>query len=218
MESSARQAGHGTAEDIFRDRPYRVAGKTGTARARSRRRIQGPPRLLRRLLPRRAPGVHHCRGRPAPHPIRILRRRGRGPVFRAVADHLYGTRPELAGDRGMLLAEAPRLPVSMNGQWSTLEALYTELGVPFLVDTTGMAYESLTHVAAKTGDRRDMTARSTESAVPDVRGMSLRDALQLLERQGLARGHRRPGNGALPKHCWRGSAPRNGQTILLELS
>ena len=108
---------------------------------------------------------------------------------------------------------------SCNGHWSTLEALYTELGVPFLLDTAGMADEPLTHVAAKTSDQHvTLTARSIpESAIPDVRGMSLRDALQLLERQGLRVDIQ--GRGTVRRQSLApGTEPRNGQTILLELS
>ena len=131
---------------------------------------------------------------------------------------MYGTRPELAGQAGMELAEAPRLPVSMNGDWNTLRALYAELGVPHLLDTAGTD-AALTHVAAKTGDNIvTLSARSIpETAVPDVRGMSLRDALQLLERRGLQVSIE--GRGTVRRQSIApGTAPRDGQTILLELS
>ena len=141
------------------------------------------------------------------------------PVFRAVADHLYGTRPELAGDRGGALAAAPRLPVSMNGHLGTLQSLYSEFGIPFLLDTAGWADRNLTHVAVKTEDRHVLlTARRTEEdAVPDVRGMSLRDALQLLEIRGLRVDIE--GRGTVRRQSIApGTEPRDGQTILLELS
>ena len=75
----------------------------------------------------------------------------------------------------------------MNGHFATLQTLYTELEVPFLVDTTGHGDQNITHVAAKTENRHvTLTARQVaEDTIPDVRGMSLRDALQLLERRGL---------------------------------
>ena len=220
MEMVCAPGGHGTAEDIFRDRPYRVAGKTGTARAsQPGGGYKGHRGSFVGYFPAERPAYTIAVVIQRPTQYGYYGGVVAAPVFRAVADHLYGTRPELAGDQGMLLAEAPRLPVSMNGQWSTLEALYTELGVPFLVDTAGIADESLTHVAAKTGDRHvTLTARSIpESAVPDVRGMSLRDALQLLERQGLRVDIH--GRGTVRRQSIApGSAPRSGQTILLELS
>ena len=136
-----------------------------------------------------------------------------------MADHLYGTRPALAGDSGGALASTPRLPVSMNGHFGTLQTLYAELGVPFLVDTTGHGNQSITHVAAKTENRHvTLSARRiAEDTVPDVRGMSLRDALQLLEHRGLRVDIQ--GRGTVRRQSLApGTAPIDGQTILLELS
>ena len=220
MERVCEPGGHGTAEDAFRDRPYRVAGKTGTARANNN-----------------GGGYEGHRGsfvgyfpadRPAFTIAVVVHRPSRAgyyggvvaaPVFRTVADHLYGTRPELAGKSGGALAGTARLPVSMNGNLATLQALYTELEVPFLLDTTGQGVQDLTHVAANTGERHvNLTARAIpEDAVPDVRGMSLRDAIQLLERQGLRVDIQ--GRGTVRRQSLTpGTEPRIGQTILLELS
>ncbi len=80
-------------------------------------------------------------------------------------------------------------------------------------------WSSKAHVAAQTGERQvTLTARRVpEDAVPDVRGMSLRDALQLLERQGLRVDIQ--GRGTVRRQSLApGTEPRNGQTILLELS
>ena len=106
----------------------------------------------------------------------------------------------------------------MNGEWSTIQSLYADLGVPFLLDTSG-ASQSLSHVAAKTNEHTvTLTARNIpESGVPDVRGMSLRDALQLLERKGMSVDI--SGRGTVRRQSIApGTAHRNGQTILLELS
>ena len=73
-------------------------------------------------------------------------------------------------------------------------------------------------MAAKTGDDIvTLSAQSIPETVPDVRGMSLRDALQLLERQGLRVDIQ--GRGTVRRQSLApGTEPRNGQTILLELS
>ena len=219
MELVCLPGGHGTAEDIFRNRPYRVAGKTGTARAsQPGGGYKGHRGSFVGYFPAERPAytIAVVVQRPTKHGYYggVVA----APVFRAVADHLYGTRPELAGQEGMQLAEAPRLPVSMNGEWNTLKALYAELGVPFLLDTVGDA-GAPTHVAAKTGDAVvTLTARKIpETAIPDVRGMSLRDAIQLLERRGLQVSI--AGRGTVRRQSIApGTDPRDGQTILLELS
>ena len=219
MELVCLPGGHGTAEDIFRNRPYRVAGKTGTARAsQPGGGYKGHRGSFVGYFPADSPAytIAVVVQRPTKHGYYggVVA----APVFRAVADHLYGTRPELSDQEGVQLAEAPRLPVSMNGDWNTLKALYAELGVPFLLDTVG-DNDAPTHVAAKTGDALvTLTSRKIpETAVPDVRGMSLRDAIQLLERRGLQVSIE--GRGTVRRQSIApGTDPRDGQTILLELS
>ena len=219
MERVCAPGGHGTAEDVFRDRPYRVAGKTGTARAS-------------------VPGGGYKGHRasfagffPAEKPVYTIsvvvqRPTEKGyyggvvaaPVFRAIADHLHGTRPDLIEMEEGLLAEVPRLPVSMNGSTATLTSLYDALGMPYVIDTTGMA-ETPEFAAAKTEDHMvTLSARQvTEAHIPDVRGMSLRDAVRLLETRGLQVSIN--GRGTVRRQSIApGTAPRQGQTILLELS
>ncbi len=219
MELVCLPGGHGTAEDIFRDRPYRVAGKTGTARAsQPGGGYQGHRGSFVGYFPAEQPAYTIAVVVQRPTKYGYYGGVVAAPVFRAIADHLYGTQPELARREGLQLAEQPRLPVSMNGDWSTLRALYTELGVPFLLDTAGRGVEP-THVAASTGDDVvTLTARRIpETEVPDVRGMSLRDALQLLERRGLQ--VTIEGRGTVRRQSLApGTSPRDGQTILLELS
>ena len=68
--------GHGTAEDVFRHRPYRVAGKTGTARASLNARLQGHCGSFVVLAERPAYTIAVV---VQPNPSRLLRRRGRRP-------------------------------------------------------------------------------------------------------------------------------------------
>lgn len=219
MKMVCAPEGHGTAEDVFRDRPYRVAGKTGTARAsKPGGGYEGHRGSFVGYFPAEQPAytIAVVVQRPAQHGYYggVVA----APVFRAIADHLYGTHPELSQDNGTQLADAPRLPVTMNGEWNTIQALYADFDIPFLLDTTG-ASEWPSHVAAKTNERTvTLTARNIpESAVPDVRGMSLRDALKLLERRGIRVDIN--GKGTVRRQSIApGTAHRNGQTILLELS
>ena len=219
MELVCLPGGHGTAEDIFRDRPYRVAGKTGTARAsQPGGGYQGHRGSFVGYFPAERPAYTIAVVVQRPTKFGYYGGVVAAPVFRAIADHLYGTQPELARREGQPLTERPRLPVSMNGDWATLRALYAELGVPFVLDTAGRGSE-VTHVAASTGEDLVTLAarRIPETAVPDVRGMSLRDALQLLERRGLQ--VTIEGRGTVRRQSLApGTSPQNGQTILLELS
>ena len=219
MKRVCAPGGHGTAEDVFRDRPYLVAGKTGTARASV---PGGGYRGHRASFAGFFPA-----DRPAYTIAVVVQRPGRhgyyggvvaAPVFRAIADHLHGTRPDLIAPEEGLLADQPRLPVSMNGSTATLIDLYTALGMPFTMDTTGHGITP-SHVSASTGEALvSLEPRAVrDGEVPDVRGMSLRDALQLLEPRGLRVSI--AGRGTVRRQSIApGTAPRSGQTILLELS
>ena len=221
MERVCAPGGHGTAEDVFRDRPYRVAGKTGTARASS---PQGGYKGHRGSFAGYFPA-----DRPA-YTIAVVVQRPTehgyyggtvaAPVFRAIADHLYGTHPDLTEMESGPLASTPRLPVSMNGDATVLTGLYRTLGMTYVLDTAGMGLDvTPSHVAASTDDTHvTLTPRKTEgSAIPDVRGMALRDAVRLLETRGLRVDIQ--GRGTVRRQSISpGTAPRDGQTILLELS
>ena len=219
MERVCEPGGHGTAEDIFRDRPYRVAGKTGTARASvPGGGYKGHRASFAGFFPAEKPAYTIA--------VVVQRPTEKGyyggvvaaPVFRAIADHLHGTRPDLIEMEEGLLTEAPRLPVSMNGSTATLTSLYDALGMPYVIDTTGMA-EIPEFAAAKTEDHIvTLSARQvTEAHIPDVRGMSLRDAVRLLETRGLQVSIN--GRGTVRRQSIApGTPPRQGQTILLELS
>ncbi len=219
MERVCAPGGHGTAEDVFRDRPYRAAGKTGTARAaKPGGGYQGHRASFAGYFPAEKPAYTIA--------VVVQRPSANGyyggvvaaPVFRAIADHLYGTQPELTEMERGNLAALPRLPVSMNGNTQTLTTLYEALGMAYVLDTTGTSdYPS--YVAAETEvDFVNLTPRSTsETSIPDVRGMSLRDAVHLLETQGLRVDIN--GKGTVRRQSISpGTAPRRGQTILLELS
>ncbi|MDB4787188.1 transpeptidase family protein [Flavobacteriales bacterium] len=219
MERVCAPGGHGTAEDVFNDRPYRVAGKTGTARATvSGGGYQGHRASFAGYFPAEKPAftIAVVVQRPTEHGYYggVVA----APVFRAIADHLHGTRPDLVEMESGLLAETPRLPVSMNGSANTLTSLYETLGLPFVMDTTANG-EFPSYVAASTGDGLvTLTARSVaEESIPDVRGMSLRDAVRLLETRGMRVDIN--GRGTVRRQSIApGTAPRQGQTILLELS
>lgn len=219
MELVCAPGGHGTASDAFEGRPYRVAGKTGTARAsRPGGGYEGHRGSFVGFFPAERPAYTIAVVVQRPTKNGYYGGVVAAPVFRAIADHLYGTQPELAGPMGMPLATSPRLPVSMNGDAHVIQSLYAELGIPFLLDTTG-AQTAPSHVTAQTGDHVvTLTARSIpDLAVPDVRGMSLRDALQLLERRGLS--VQIEGRGTVRRQSLApGTNTLQGQSILLELS
>ena len=183
MEAVCDPEGQGTAKHVFKGSPYTVAGKTGTARI--------------------ATGKGYAVGRyrasfagyfPAEQPryscVVVIADTKSGsyygstiaaPVFKDVADLIYATDPAFHTMTRGQLAEIPGMPASNDGARHALTTIYEAIGMGH---TQGIDADWVT---VKTGDTEaTLTERSIlESAIPDVRGMGLRDALYLLENAGL---------------------------------
>ncbi|MDG1674378.1 MAG: penicillin-binding transpeptidase domain-containing protein, partial [Flavobacteriales bacterium] len=173
----------GTAQRLFADKPYTVAGKTGTARiATGRGYEEGRYRAsFAGYFPADNP-QYSC--------VVVIADTKSGsyygstiaaPVFREVADLIYATDPAFHTLSKGPLAEAPSVPASNDGARDALETLYDALGMQH---TQGLGTD---WVKVTTGeDAAELTPLDIpESGVPDVRGMGLRDALYLLENAGL---------------------------------
>jgi cell division protein FtsI (penicillin-binding protein 3) len=214
LRSVADPEGKGTAQYIFAKSPYRVAGKTGTAR------IAGPNGYDGRY---RASFAGYF---PAENPryscIVVIADTRSGayygstiacPVFRDVANKVYATDPTFHHTTTGPLAKTPHLPGSKDGAKHDLVALYDAFGLPF--STEG---ESDWVSVETSSDHAALTERLIEThGVPDVRGMGLRDALYLLENAGLT--VRAEGAGTVRRQSIRpGTDLRARQTITLELS
>ena len=89
MEMVCAPGGHGTAEDVFRNRPYRVAGKTGTARAsRPGGGYDGHRGSFVGYFPAERPAFTIAVVVQRPTQAGYYGGVVAAPVFRAVADHL----------------------------------------------------------------------------------------------------------------------------------
>ena len=107
-----------------------------------------------------------------------------GPIFREIADKVHANRLELQPDLASRHEGPARTPVSFSGNAHDLSVAFAGLHVP--VDLEGDA-EWVTTSAADTAVV--MTPRRIpgdgEGRMPNVLGMGLRDALYILENQGL---------------------------------
>ena len=205
----------GTADYIFENARYKVAGKTGTARIaypggyypnRYRASFVG-------YFPAEAPkysclvvvndtksGVYYGSSVAA-------------PVFRELANKIYATVPEMSDYQQSQLAEEAKLPTSRNGVREHLERVYAGLGIKLEQNAEGNWVKTATGETSVT--LTDLAV--AEGSVPDVRGMGLRDALQLLENSGLR--VRVTGNGTVRRQSIEpGTAVSRGREIRIELS
>lgn len=206
----------GTADFIFADRTYKVAGKTGTAR------IAYPGGYY--LHRYRASFVGYFPAEKPKYSILVLVNDTKsgvyygssiaGPVFRELADKIYATEFELHEENEQLnLVAEHKLPASRNGSREDLEAVYKSLKVPFSLDAAEDWVSTTT-----TDDHVDLKGKTmTKGLVPDVRGMGLQDALFLLENSGLR--VQVSGSGTVRNQSiLPGAQTRNHSTIRIELS
>ena len=218
LEGVCDPDGEGTAADIFKNRPYSVAGKTGTAKIA----VNGGYAIGRY----RASFTGYF---PADDPeyacIVVIADTRSGsyygsaiaaPVFRDLADLIYATDPSFHEVLDQpLLAEAERhLPTAMNGTREELVMLYDMLGVTYEDNSDGEDW-----VRVKTGVDTVRISSKTfiNKAVPDVRGMGLRDALYLLENAGVKVTYK--GSGIVRKQSITpGTLLNSTNTIRIELS
>ena len=214
MKRVADPTGQGTAQYIFAKSPYTVAGKTGTARIAGPNGYDGRYRAsFAGYFPAETPR-YSC--------IVVIAdtRSGvyygssiAGPVFRELANKVYATDPSFHESSTGLLAETAKLPGAKDGAREELVRLYDEFGLAYSGETLS------DWVTVTTGDSiAALSARNIVSAaVPDVRGMGLRDALYLLENAGLQ--VKTLGAGTVRRQSIvPGAEIAGAQTITLELS
>lgn len=208
----------GTADYVFDDCNYRVAGKTGTAKIA---KTNGAGYYSNRY---RASFVGYF---PAEQPkyscIVVINDTKTGvyygstiaaPVFRKLADKIYATRfdfPTYAKEKKQ--DSEPKLPPSKDGLYEELAMVYNELGVKH----TEVAQADWVQVSTKPDHVGLNEMPLKEGLVPNVKGMGLQDAIYLLENLGLqveVKGYGTVKEQSIPP----GSRLKNQQKISLRLS
>ncbi|MFO0362343.1 MAG: penicillin-binding protein [Flavobacteriales bacterium] len=176
----------GTADWVFKNSPYRVAGKTGTCWLN-----EGGSYQANRY---RASFVGYF---PADEPkyscIVVVHDPRSGsyygsavaaPVFKELADKIYSTKIEFHEQESTpdsTALAAARIPVSKNGSGRHLQTVYRALDIPVQGSTRS---EWVT--TESTRDSVQVLERAIKPGmVPNVVGMGLRDAMYLLESCGL---------------------------------
>lgn len=177
---------NGTGRNIYTDH-YRIAGKTGTARIATGTEGYG----IRKY---KASFVGYF---PADKPLYscivvvnnpslskgFYANQVANPVFREIADKVYSIAYRQYGE--LEITPQGGLPVCMNGLKSDFLTLFDELDYPLdgKEDVAGNTW-----VLTAGADREHILLeprRITNSQVPNVKGMGLRDALYVLENAGL---------------------------------
>ncbi|NNC82816.1 MAG: PASTA domain-containing protein, partial [Flavobacteriales bacterium] len=212
---------HGTASNL-KNPDYRIAGKTGTAQI-AKRDSQGYGHKGERsyqasfvgyfpaedpkyscMVVINAPGNHIYYGNLVA-----------GPVFKEISDKVFAKRFDLQKqDPTSEEQMAYKVPISKHGSQSELQKVFNEFQV-ILQSTDVDAPYVHTSTKEERVDASPLTIH--EGKVPNVKGMGLTDAVQLLENQGITvaasgRGYVK-GQSLSP-----GTAVRRGMKIHLELA
>jgi cell division protein FtsI (penicillin-binding protein 3) len=177
---------HGTATNL-KDADYKIAGKTGTAQiARAKYGYRSGDRISYQ--------ASFCGYFPADNPIYscivVVNAPSNavyygnlvaGPVFKEISDKVFSTRffKELVADN--IKDKTPTAPDAGNGYRDDINSVFRNLGIKYKrsVDDDWVA-------TRESGDTIRLVAVTPQQGqVPDVRGMTLRDAMYLLENSGL---------------------------------
>lgn len=149
-----------------------------------------------------------------------------GPIFREIADKLFGNRLDMQNERELAIADSlrgpsiDRTPLTMSGNTRDLLAAAQGLGVRTSW-ADGNADES-EWVSTTAGDSTVTLSQRTIPGdqlgmVPNVLGMGLKDALYILENRGLQ--VRIVGNGMVKRQSLQpGTRCSRGSAIILELT
>jgi cell division protein FtsI (penicillin-binding protein 3) len=216
----------GTATNL-REAHFPVAGKTGTAVVSTNGNYALNGRKTYRasfagFFPAENP-VYSCivsiTGPSGPH---VYGNVVAGTVFREIANKVHATRPELHryGSTPALAAAEPqggqRVPITIAGHAKDLAVAMGALGLPFLALGEGAWVTTRAADSVVVMSPRNVPGEGS-GTVPDVTGMGLRDALYLLERQGLR--VRVQGAGMVRRQSIApGTRTNTGTTILIELA
>jgi cell division protein FtsI (penicillin-binding protein 3) len=103
------------------------------------------------------------------------------PVFRELSDKLYAIRPDIMIPLPVDTASSP-LPFAQSGQTKDLSDAFSILNMNARPESGSSTWA---RPEASSGNIVLASARVTKGTMPDVCGMGLKDALYLLEQQGL---------------------------------
>ncbi|MEM8892956.1 MAG: penicillin-binding protein, partial [Bacteroidota bacterium] len=202
----------GTASNI-NDSYYRIAGKTGTAKkAVNGRYTNNYYTSFAGYFPAEAPKYSCIVVIDNPKGYQIYGSDVAAPVFKAIADKIYTLDLELQDEELEGVYQAGIFPVVRSGQQDDLSMILHELGI------SNHSTDQSDWVKAKIDNNAILWRpnKTKGEVMPDVRGMTLRDAVFLLENKGLEvsiEGHGRVKDQSI----WPGQKIENQSKIMLTL-
>jgi len=203
----------GTAQNIRNDH-YSIAGKTGTAQVlESGRYTRKYITSFAGYFPADNPKYSAIVVIKNPKGWRQYGSNVAAPVFKEIADNIYARDIDLHEKEVLAEAETEEFPLIQGGMREELERICDELQIP----NTALEDEQWVRTAIANDTIIWKSLELSENTVPDVTGMTLRDALYLLEKHGLRVDY--VGSGRVEKQSLRpGTQFRKGNQIRIILS
>jgi cell division protein FtsI (penicillin-binding protein 3) len=177
---------HGTASSLNKSQ-YRIAGKTGTAQISHN--IFGYDKNHRSYqasfvgyFPADAPKYSCMVVVYSPSNNVYFGGAVAAPIFKEIADKVYSNHLELHGVQNDTDFLVNHLPLVKAGQQNELKKIFAELKIPATSKD-----DAAQIINASVGDERVVLneRKSQTGMVPDVRGMSVKDAVYILENAGM---------------------------------
>lgn len=175
---------HGTGRSLSKS-PYKIAGKTGTAQINYATR--GGEKMRYRAsfagyFPAEKP-LYSCMIMITdPHKQHVYGSDLAAPVFKEIADKVYATLLKDRPEGGLNLADLAAkggYPAVAAGYGGDLQRAFSALGLPADAEVEETAFVRMG------ADRQVRTVHRMKEVMPDVRGLGARDAVYILEKQGL---------------------------------
>ncbi|HET9055802.1 MAG TPA: penicillin-binding protein [Chitinophagaceae bacterium] len=209
----------GTAKNIFETTPYKVAGKTGTAKVND-----GKFKYTDGVYQSAFTGYFPANNpqyscivviKNKPHAALYYGSTVAGTVFKNIADKLYALNLQQPGDNLIAQKKDSTLCrfVGLNTDVKSIKSFYK-----FLINNPGNS--SWLNVVNDSADNRNWIASpliDNVPVVPDVKGFGLKDAIYILENKGLKVIVKGKGK-VVAQSVLPGTTINKGQTIMIQLA
>ncbi|MBC7904740.1 MAG: transpeptidase family protein [Gemmatimonadaceae bacterium] len=208
----------GSATKVFKGSPYAVAGKTGTAHVAGKG-IKYTDGVYQASFVGYFPAdkpIYSCIVviRTKAHPAFHFGGAVAAPVFKEVSDKLYALRAAETHQSQTVSIKKDSVAFYYAGQTKELKSILSEIQMTFLDSNKQTDWSSI-----YSSDFKAVVSKKnvSEKSMPDVKGMSLKDALYLLESMNLkvsAKGRGRVASQSIEP----GLSLSKNQTITIELN
>ena len=212
---------NGTGKTLFKNSPYKVAGKTGTAKVANGNKGYKDniyQSSFAGYFPADNPQytiVVNIKNKPNAHPF--YGAAVAGPVFKEIADRLYVTYIQNKMDQAPTFNLKDSQLFNYTVAKTSLKAIAKQLSMPFQDSTPNNAQWTKVQGVGRMVKAGQELQMASDSTMPNISGMKLKDALWLCEKKGLI--VKCSGKGKVVRQSiLQGQYIQRGQQILIELN